>query len=200
MTSQSRYRSIAFAAAGALILGGVAFGAIAAADATTADPDVHLSPTDPPVSGSAEETRELRREFGPLTPLKDRSDWVTEDQVVQAMRGVASTTDGSPLSDAARSTIPVQALLTTYGRVTGAVPELGGDPDIASDRPVWVATAHAFLPDAGHSKSEEEGWNGEGPVTERAQVYSMLFDASSGDVITIGNGADVFAMGMDALE
>ncbi len=128
--------------------------------------------------------------FPPAQPIAPDAEWATEAQVLAAARAGAQDPDvpGLLLGREEQEALPAEAVLTTYQATLDA--GLGGaDPFIDGDRPVWVVVVHGtrWIDSAPVGTSVEE---------TRRDVFTVVFDAPTGDVIVIGTGADAWARGL----
>ncbi|TCL86079.1 MULTISPECIES: hypothetical protein [unclassified Rathayibacter] len=84
--------------------------------------------------------------------------------------------------------IPVFAAALAYGDLRRIAPGLGSDLQIAADRPVWVLTVHDTVQNYGALP---------GTVAKTWDVYTVVVDGPSSDMIESGTGLDIEALGVE---
>lgn len=132
---------------------------------------------------SPEEARRERvANFLPAQPYDSAAPFVGAAAVTNAALRLASHPDGSALSDAEKAATQTRAVLTSYASISERDPALGGDPDISSDRPVWAVTVYAPVSNQGALPGTEP---------RRWGVYSVIYDAPTGELIVSATGLDL---------
>ncbi|QHF22797.1 hypothetical protein GTU73_01430 [Rathayibacter sp. VKM Ac-2804] len=117
--------------------------------------------------------------FPALQPYDTTEPLVPVSELVGSLR--AGSDDGA-------EKIPVFAAALAYGDLQRISPRLGSDVQIAADRPVWVLTAHDTVQNYGAIS---------GTVAKTWDVYTVVVDGPSGDMIESGTGLDIEALGVE---
>lgn len=122
--------------------------------------------------------------FPPLEPIDPAKAWTSKADVMAAARRMAQDPDnpGAPLSETAAQQLPAVASLTTYGSFI-ANSKVSADNMIDAARPVWVVVVHGFTQFDSLPATVD-------PRTTASNVYTVIYDASTGGEIQTGFGYD----------
>jgi hypothetical protein len=111
--------------------------------------------------------------FGAARAVPAGAKWPEKSQIVAAAQGVASEKSGD------KSKLPARSTQMTYGEFLSKYGQ-GADPLIDPSRPVVLVTVHGNRDDLGEKVKD-------------AGVYTEVFDAATGSLITEGINVDAFA-------
>ncbi|MCJ1705795.1 hypothetical protein [Rathayibacter sp. VKM Ac-2926] len=132
-----------------------------------------------PTISPEEALAERVADFPALQPYDTTEPLVPVSELVGSLR--AGSDDGA-------EKIPVFAAALAYGDLRRIAPGLGSDLQIAADRPVWVLTVHDTVQNYGAIS---------GTVAKTWDVYTVVVDGPSGDMIESGTGLDIEALGVE---
>ena len=132
-----------------------------------------------PTISPEEAVAERVANFPALQPYDTTEPLVPVSELVGSLR--AGSDDGA-------ENIPVFAAALAYGDLHRIAPRLGSDLQIAADRPVWVLTVHDTVQNYGALP---------GTVAKTWDVYTVVVDGPSGDMIESGTGLDIEALGVE---
>ncbi|NQX27015.1 hypothetical protein HQQ81_06575 [Microbacteriaceae bacterium VKM Ac-2854] len=185
-------RFVVIGSASLIVLVGAALIGQSAVGAAPAPVRTFLSPTenaDPADITAAHEERIAN--FPPAQPIDPDAVWATELQVIRTARLFAQSPISMEdhLSDSDRAKLPASAVLVRYEEFAHVFLEGGSDPSISPDRPVWVVVVHGTIRD----DSALVGT----PIEDITHdVYTVVYDAPTGDLILYSSGGDAFAAGL----
>lgn len=122
--------------------------------------------------------------FPPLQPIDPASGWTSKADAMAAARRMAQDPDnpGILLSESAAQQLPAVASLTTYGSFI-ATSNASADTMIDLTRPVWVVVVHGYTQFDSVPATVD-------PRTTGSYVYTVIYDAPTGDEIQTGFGYD----------
>jgi len=123
--------------------------------------------------------------FPALKPYDTSEPLVPVSDLVGSLRAGSGDGDGGAGGGAEK--IPVFAVAMSYGDLRTISPRLGTDLQIAAGRPVWVLTVHDTVQNYGALP---------GTVAKTWDVYTVVVDGPSGDMIESGTGLDIETLGV----
>lgn len=92
----------------------------------------------------------------------------------------------STLTAEEKKAYPIYAVRTTYGQLSSDAPGLGGDARISSDAPMWALSVHAPVANDAPYGFPAKTWD----------VYTVVYDAITGEVVVFSTGIDLEALGV----
>ncbi|KQQ05369.1 MULTISPECIES: hypothetical protein [unclassified Rathayibacter] len=189
--TQNAQRNAIRAAVVLLLVGGLSVGATAVFVIVTGvpsaqaggdvasdpEPTTHSEPEAPTIP-TEDAYAERVKNFPALQPYDTAEPLVPVSTLLTSARGLSTY----PTPDA-----PVFAASLAYGDLQKFSPGLGGDTQIAGDRPMWVLTVHSPVENYGAlAGSPAKVWD----------VYTVVFDGPTGDGIAFGTGEDIEKLGI----
>ena len=125
--------------------------------------------------------------FPALQPYDTSEPLVPVADLVGSLRAGSGDGSGDGGAGGGAEKIPVFAVALSYGDLRTISPRLGTDLQIAADRPVWVLTVHDTVQNYGALP---------GTVARTWDVYTVVVDGPSGDMIESGTGLDIETLGV----
>ncbi|ROQ59066.1 hypothetical protein EDF36_2525 [Rathayibacter sp. PhB152] len=140
----------------------------------------HIESADAQLAISPEEASAERVEnFPVLQPYDASQPLVPVSELVGSARAVV---------DVGAEKSPVYAALLSYGDLRVALPSLASDLQISADRPVYLLTVHHTM----------QNWGAlPGTAAKTWDVYTLVCDGPTGDMIASGTGTDIEALGIE---